>query len=150
SPRALVGSYLQEGFRNLCCHLPPNVKITPHIGEVTDLIPAQDGFHLMLKNSKGTALLPYLFGQSLITTGHAGNRRENVASKSDKNCVEFIYPVDHKLEKIRDRQPVIVQGLALTFIDAVLALTEGRGGSFTNDPEGKTVYAPSGREPEQI
>ena len=41
------------------------------------------------------------------------------------------------------------KGFALTFIDTMLALTEGRGGVFTLSATGYT-YTPSGTEPRRI
>ncbi|MDO5661291.1 MAG: amino acid decarboxylase, partial [Brachybacterium sp.] len=47
---------------------------------------------------------------------------------------------------------VVTRGAALTFIDAAIALTEGRGGTFTPDAErpGRLTYERSGVEPAVI
>ena len=43
-----------------------------------------------------------------------------------------------------------MKGIGLTFIDAVLSLTEGRGGTFERMPDGRLSYRASGGEPATI
>jgi hypothetical protein len=45
---------------------------------------------------------------------------------------------------------VAMQGIGLTFIDAVLELTEGRGGRFERAADGTLSYKASGKEPKVI
>lgn len=45
---------------------------------------------------------------------------------------------------------VALLGLGLSAIDVVLHLTEGRGGAFQRDADGRLRYRPSGREPQRI
>jgi hypothetical protein len=45
---------------------------------------------------------------------------------------------------------VAIKGVGLTFIDAVLELTEGRGGSFGRSADGSLSYTASGQEPLSI
>lgn len=42
------------------------------------------------------------------------------------------------------------EGFGLTCIDAILALTEGRGGQFEAVDSGKLTYTSSGKEPDRI
>jgi len=44
-------------------------------------------------------------------------------------------------------EPVIARGVGLTFVDYMVLLTEGRGGTFHRIPGGELEYQPSGREP---
>ncbi|MFF4140762.1 FAD/NAD(P)-binding protein [Streptomyces sp. NPDC001698] len=54
---------------------------------------------------------------------------------------------DHVLDQIPADEPVIVRGLGLCFIDTVVLLTSGRGGTFHRDDSGDLHYKPSGNEP---
>lgn len=57
-------------------------------------------------------------------------------------------------EGVEGGRPVSVLGMGISFVDVVLALTEGRGGRFVHssrgDPNGSLRYEPSGEEPSSI
>jgi hypothetical protein len=57
------------------------------------------------------------------------------------------YTADVDLADIPAGAPVLVRGLGLTFVDLVVLLTEGRGGTYETDENGTMTYRPSGREP---
>lgn len=65
----------------------------------------------------------------------------------EPSLVPRVYPVQRWLgtDRVPPGSTVVCRGAALTFIDAALTLTEGRGGRFT--PDG---YRPSGAEPSRI
>jgi hypothetical protein len=56
------------------------------------------------------------------------------------------YTADVDLADIPAGEPVLVRGLGLAFIDLMVLLTEGRGGTYLPADNGLT-YVPSGREP---
>ncbi len=74
------------------------------------------------------------YDEVLIAVGHQDTSATALATDWTHAAplVPAVFPVDRRLT--RDRVPpgatVAIRGFALTFIDAALALTEGRGGSF--------------------
>ncbi len=54
---------------------------------------------------------------------------------------------DYHLDRIPAGERVIVRGLGLCFIDTVVLLTSGRGGTFHRADAGELRYQPSGDEP---
>ncbi|MGX1738999.1 FAD/NAD(P)-binding protein [Corynebacterium flavescens] len=57
------------------------------------------------------------------------------------------FTADQDLSVLPAAEPVIVRGFGLAFIDAMVLLTEGRGGRFRAGAKG-LQYLPSGREPQ--
>lgn len=59
-------------------------------------------------------------------------------------------PAEKPWDRVPTDETVIVQGLGANFFDVVAELTAGRGGRFErrpDDPTGRLIYHPSGREP---
>ena len=57
------------------------------------------------------------------------------------------YSADVDLSAVPAGADVVVRGMGLAFIDLMILLTEGRGGTFTTDAGGRLAYHPSGAEP---
>lgn len=136
-PRALVGEYLAWFWGWLQANAPVGATVEHRAQRVLDLR-AGDSCWLV----DGEA-----FDEVLLATGHEVTWPGKLHGDG---VVPAVFPVDVWLTE--DRVPagsaVAVRGAALTFIDAALALTEGRGGSFRG--EGALTYHPSGREPRVI
>lgn len=158
-PRAVVGAYLQDGFQQLLSHLPPGVSCRPLVGEVTQLHRFGNGFRLSRQLPDGTSsCLPICYQQVLLATGHPlhacgrgdATYRQVKDHSGASRFIKPVYPVSH-LKDIPRAAKVAVKGIGLTFIDTVLALTEGRGGRFIKDTAtGDLRYMPSGEEPAVI
>lgn len=157
--RAQVGNYLSEGFKKMAANSPEGVTLYTHHGEVTDLIPEGETYRLELERENEKLVMDHRFHQILLTTGHprphSGFPEMPGKGKIDRkewegHFIDTIYPVQQQLSTVRSRENVLVKGLGLTFIDAVLALTEGRGGSFSGTVETGMTYHPSGLEPHKI
>ncbi len=112
-PRAEVGRYLGDGFASLLRHAPPNVEVRLRRERVDSLRRVDDGRWDV--RAGGTAAR---YDEVLVAVGHQGG--------SD------VFPVERRLGRgrIAPGATVAIRGFALTFIDAALALTEGRGGAF--------------------
>ena len=143
SSRAMVGQYLTDGFLKILAVTPRHVKIKLHHSEVYDL-QKKDYLYKIYHRTKSKQKKKKLTGisQVLISTGHALSVT-NENSKREK--FKSIYPVSN-LNSILESKKVALKGMGLTFIDATLALTEGRGGKFKNQ-NNQYVYLPSGKEP---
>ncbi|GAA3789861.1 hypothetical protein GCM10022226_05880 [Sphaerisporangium flaviroseum] len=57
------------------------------------------------------------------------------------------YAADLPLERVPEREPLIVREMGSAFVDLLAPLTSGRGGRFIPDRQGEQVYLPSGGEP---
>jgi uncharacterized NAD(P)/FAD-binding protein YdhS len=133
--RARVGRYLADGLATVLRHAPPNARVTRRPTTVRAVSPRGNAWRL--DTNAGTAA----YDEVLVATGH------------DWSGGSTVFPVDRWLSPARVPAGAIVavRGFALTFIDAALALTEGRGGTF--EPTGHPYslrYRPSGDEPASI
>ncbi|WP_102160377.1 FAD/NAD(P)-binding protein [Zhihengliuella halotolerans] len=122
-PRRIVGEYLGLAFDRLA--RSPRLDLRHHRRRIDGL-------------GAGPGLLDAdAFDEVLLCTGHAGpgsRLPEAVAAAEAGGCVD-------------------VRGAALTGLDAVLMLTEGRGGRWSRIPGdrlGLLAYEPSGAEPARI
>lgn len=147
SPRFLVGKYLQEGFEALVKHAPKFVKIYKHVGEVADIAPLGNRYTLTVSTDGSQRRLRGI-DEILVASGHP--RVQAKPFPDLDHSVDFVYPIPSKLAKINPGELVAMKGLGLTFVDAVLGLTEGRGGRFSENSQGDLVYSPSGKEPQKI
>lgn len=128
-PRALVGHYLEDGLATILRHTPPGARVALRAERVRDLTPAPGGWDL---RTSGGGHGPY--DEVLVTTGHARSWEGGLsgAGAVGVRVVPSVFPVTARLspEHVPAGARVAVRGFALTFIDAALALTEGRGGRF--------------------
>ncbi len=154
APRGIVGQYLEDGFRSIIENLPTNVTVKKIVGEVTDI--EKTGSDFTLKIDENESNIKYR--NVLLTTGHSSRNQtktENLYKDftekiPETSFVPFVYPVEN-LEHIPAKSKVAVKGMGLTFVDTVLALTVGRGGSFEQNKNGEAAkYIPSGKEPSAI
>jgi diaminopimelate decarboxylase len=108
-PRAHVGRYLGSGLALLLRRAPGNVVVSIRPRSVSEVTRSGSG--------SGWSVCGNEYDAVLIATGHAAGS---------------VFPVDTWLsrERVRPGSRVAVRGFGLTFIDAALALTEGRGGRF--------------------
>ncbi|MEB2778629.1 FAD/NAD(P)-binding protein [Algoriphagus sp. D3-2-R+10] len=149
SSRATVGRYLSEGFEALLQAAPKEVSFVKHIGDVIDIQNEGETYTLFYRESRDRSTQEVNdLHNILIATGHpCVNDPESL---SQTNHVDFIYPVKQRLERISTGSKVAIKGMGLTFIDAILALTEGRNGRFKKNEGGSLTYIKSGLEPEII
>jgi len=146
--RAEVGKYLFHYFKKLCFCSSNNLKIHKHVTEVKSIVKFEDLYLLQTLDPHFKS--PH-FSSLLITTGHSPSITSKINSGKDKkDTIPFIYPVNSKLKSIKPNSVVACKGLGLTAIDAILALTEGRGGTFYTDNKGKMSFHTSGKEPLKI
>ncbi|AKK01906.1 FAD/NAD(P)-binding protein [Corynebacterium epidermidicanis] len=118
-PRAAVGEFFAEAWRQL--PIPPSCTLQHRDEEIT--APAE---------------LCTQFDQVLDVRGHQASWEGQLPDALR------VYP-HGQLADISAGSSVAIRGTALTFIDAVLDLTQGRGGQFTD-----AGYQPSGQEPAVI
>ena len=147
SPRAVVGLYLNDCFEKLKEQSQPEIRINTIVGEVLDIDYQKNSSSIIFKKSNEQLDQISGFKHILLATGHPLPKKQE---KENHYFIDFIYPVNKKLDKLKPNTKIGVKGMGLTFIDATLALTEGRGGFFREENNGEIKYQPSGKEPEMI
>lgn len=155
--RAVVGRYLVEGFQRLLNHLPHGVTVSCHVGEVIDIRPHGRGYQLEFVAGNGRReeihadKILLATGHSRLIPGTEEKRYEAFARRHARAAfIPFVYPVVESMGQIPASARVAMKGVGLTFIDAALELTEGRGGCFERSADGSLVYTASGQEPRSI
>ena len=173
APRARAGRYLEAGFAKIAHCLPAGVTLHCHVGNVVDLEPDGRQYRVVYepagdnpvaqsdeRKPKKAPCRKIPCRKVLLATGHPqpkpSPRESDWISYTQWHpgsaFIPTVYPVSRQLAEtaIAARSTVAIKGMSLTFIDAVLALTEGRGGRFEPQSSGELRYRPSGREPARI
>lgn len=155
-PRSAFGEYLNWVYKFLIARLEQHCEVHLHTCTANDIEQtASQSFVIQTSNGK-TINADYLF----LTTGHSENhpdaqdieRRAFVATHNFNNKnLRYVatgpLPIHKQLDEISPDASVAIEGMGLTAIDAITALTAGRGGRFERDESGVLSYQPSGAEP---
>ncbi|OYD44240.1 hypothetical protein CHU00_18035 [Sphingobacterium cellulitidis] len=144
--RELMGLYLMDALHKTLENKPQSIDVSLINGNISDVELLQD--KIRLTNSKRK--LPFLYESAILCTGHSFSNMEQedlLASEKNGNIMYLpqTYPVE-LLDDIPAQVDVAIKGIGLTFMDAVLHLTEGRGGIFYKQDH-EYRYLPSGYEP---
>jgi uncharacterized NAD(P)/FAD-binding protein YdhS len=127
-PRAQAGRYLRHGFEVLLRSAPENVDVVLHRSAVESVRPWEGGWEV----AAGGSIARY--DEVLVAVGHQGTSPAGLAKdwSHATPLVPAVFPVGRMLSRadVAPGSAVAIRGFALTFIDAALALTEGRGGTF--------------------
>ncbi len=127
-PRADVGRYLQDGLETILRHTPPGVRVALPAVRADNVRRHGEQWEIV---AGGTTRR---YDEVLLATGHATAWDAGLACgwSHAAALVPAVFPVGRRLAAscVAPGTTVAVRGFALTFIDAALALTEGRGGSF--------------------
>jgi glutamate mutase epsilon subunit len=155
APRAVYGRYLRFVLEALERTAPDRVQVHRVLGRVVDVVNTgarrrsapvsvrlEDGRHLKVD-------------RAVLTTGHqiceppAEQRRLEAfaARRLQAQYIRGDSSADLPLDAIPAGVSVGVIGLGLSFYDVMAQLTQGRGGRFVDDGNGRLRYVPSGREP---
>ncbi|WP_433234947.1 FAD/NAD(P)-binding protein [Actinomadura nitritigenes] len=139
-------------------HTHPQVHVHLHRAEVVDLQEAVTGLRVVTDPPiKGASLE---CDRVLIATGHTSNdpRRSagerswwEFSQQAKADYISPLYPLDRTLTRTAVPAGSIVacRGMGLSAVDAILFLTEGRGGRFEEADDGLR-YVRSGDEPASI
>lgn len=146
--RALVGVYLQDALKIVLQKLPENISVIAFQGEVTGCqVDSSDEVCLELDH---IAFHPEIkYSSVILTTGHSFPNPSPKGLECNPYFINEVYPTKSWLESITNDDRVAINGLGLTFVDVVLALTEGKGGEFI-EQNGQITYRASGLEPKDV
>lgn len=144
--RELMGLYLMDALKNTLENIPNTMDIKLINANVIDI----DVVEEKIKVTTSKKRLPYQYESTIICTGHsyANMEEENLLATDVSENIMYLpqaYPVE-LLDDIPSQVDVAIKGIGLTFMDAVLHLTEGRGGIFYKQDQ-EYRYLPSGYEP---
>ncbi|WP_320777276.1 FAD/NAD(P)-binding protein [Streptomyces sp. CRN 30] len=158
--RYVHGLALREMFLRYTELLRAMDGVTVEVGqaEVTGVRPVGDpaAGRFRITTATGDEILA---DEVLFVTGHSWNTpapgSEEETLTAHPGYVPTPYPPAERLDEsaVPPGRPVAVRGLGLTAIDVLLALTEGRGGTFVPAPDVSPHglrYVPAGREPSVI
>lgn len=152
--RTLVGHYLSDTVSHFLLRLPAEADVQLVIGRVTDIVRVKGNLRIQLVE-RGTAQeLPVVYQSVMLATGHSYHQHHPgwaafAQAVPNVDYIPNVYPIC-SLNRIPAGKPVAIRGLGLTFVDTVLALTEGRGGVFREETGVGMSYRPSGHEPSKI
>lgn len=153
--RRVYGTYLSDVHARIMGALPRNLTVHHHAQEA-----------VRLQETAGSAARRYQveLGDGVVLSadavvlalGHTDARLRDdqqdfveFAAAHDAHYWPPAVPADVHWDELPEGGDVLVRGMGLNFHDVLARLTEGRGGTFTEDPEHphRLVYRPSGREP---
>jgi uncharacterized NAD(P)/FAD-binding protein YdhS len=139
-PRRFLGDYLREAYATLLAALPPTLRVTHVPAVVEDLSPAGPGWRVHTAGAGAADPAGTVVDEVMVTAGHGTWTADHGAdawaatlpASDATRVVRTVLPVAHRLgaAAVPAAATVGMRGFALTFIDATLALTAGRGGRF--------------------
>ena len=156
-PRAVVGEYLSDCYRQVTESLQKKTSLSVRretVGGVHRSSPTGVSNRWIVQTGNDQQPADQQeFDCVVVTTGHQDLRASD--RLSHQSSTEFVHPVATALSE--DAVPpgctVHIRGFALTAIDAILSLTEGRGGQYIANPSDRCepmIYQPAGGEPSKI
>ncbi|HET6210471.1 MAG TPA: FAD/NAD(P)-binding protein [Jatrophihabitans sp.] len=140
-PRRLLGDYLAWFAESLLGSRSDRVELRLHRSEALELTAEPDGSLLIALAGGGSVRASHVF----LTSGYTAN----LPPVSAPRLISDPYPLPDRFEQIAAGDRVAIAGFGLSAMDAVSALTVGRGGRFVPDGSGLR-YLASGREPELL
>lgn len=148
--RRLQSAYLSWVFYRACA-ADPRVRVRPHRAGVRDLVGLPDGRQRLVLSGGAR---PIDADAVLLAQGNVevdpGLQERRTATEAAARGLDYLPPAstaDAPLDRVPAGEPVLVRGLGLAFIDAMVLLTSGRGGTFHRDGAGRLHYRRSGGEP---
>jgi uncharacterized NAD(P)/FAD-binding protein YdhS len=154
--RALYGRYLTWMFGEVVRLAPPGVSVVHHRKEAVGLEQSTDpsGHRWCIRFDDGETLDA---DDVVLAVGHLAatltSEQEKLQDAAPRHGLQYwppAVPADVAWNRLPAGTPVLIRGLGLNFFDAMIQLTEGRGGRFSQLGDGRLDYAPSGKEPRLV
>lgn len=154
-PRAVVGEYLLERWEHCRERWRDIGPLVHRRGTAVGARRDGEGWRVQVLAPGAAHPEELPCDELLLATGHAGTHRGALAAawEGPEPLVPAVHPVETMLDpaSVPPGARVAVRGAALTFLDAALVLTEGRGGRFDADPRsGALVHRRGADEPATI
>ncbi|MFH8572186.1 FAD/NAD(P)-binding protein [Streptomyces sp. NPDC017993] len=149
--RRLQSAYLSWVHDRSVAALPPRIAVHEHRRTAVRVSGPRDGRQQVWLEGRPE---PLVADAVVLTLGHLESapspEQRTLTAFADRHQLTYLPPAftaDSDLSALRPGEPVLVRGFGLAFVDLMVLLTEGRGGTYTTGPDGEPVYHPSGREP---
>ncbi|MFI0788022.1 FAD/NAD(P)-binding protein [Streptomyces lydicus] len=149
--RRLQSAYLGWVYERAVAALPPSVAVHEHRRPAVRVSGSREGRQQVWLAGRPAPLLADLV---VLALGHLDSElppeQQELSDFAARHGLVHLPPAftaDSDLSALRPGEPVLVRGFGLAFVDLMVLLTEGRGGSYTEGPDGQLTYRPSGREP---
>ncbi|MEV0374359.1 FAD/NAD(P)-binding protein [Streptomyces sp. NPDC050636] len=152
--RRLQGAYLRWVYDRSVAALPPRITVHEHRHQAVGVSGPRGGRQRVWLAGRPAPLVADLV---VLALGHLeseppSEQRELTAFAARHGLTHLppAFTADSDLSALRPGEPVLVRGFGLAFIDLMVLLTEGRGGTYTTGGgaiDGELTYHPSGREP---
>lgn len=147
--RRLQSAYLSWVYDRVRSELPDTIEIREHRVRATAITGGEPGCVWLEGASR-----PLRADAAVLTVGHVDAEPDGAATElasfAERTGLSYYppgYTADVDYSAVPPREPVIVRGFGLAFVDLMLLLTEGRGGRFDRLGTGALRYVPSGAEP---
>lgn len=146
--RGLVGAYFEAALSALADNPPSGVRVFPRRRRVTEMERARGGWSLTLSGGERLSARAVLLATGVPFDAPLDEEGQSFADFAERHGLRYLTSW-HRSFDFSDvvPAPLFVRGMGIAFIDVALALSEGRGGAFT---EGAAAYRGSGREPVMV
>ncbi|WP_053802475.1 FAD/NAD(P)-binding protein [Streptomyces rimosus] len=149
--RQVQSAYLEWVYEQAVAALPPAVTVHVHRRRAVRVAGPRDGRQQVWLEGSPAPLVADLV---VLALGHLDAQPPQeqraltaFAARHQLTYLPADFTADTDLTGLAPGEPVIVRGFGLAFVDLMVLLTEGRGGSYAPGSDGELVYRPSGREP---
>ncbi|GAB3271369.1 FAD/NAD(P)-binding protein [Sinomonas notoginsengisoli] len=148
-PRALYGRYLEETWAALVAAAPQGVSVRHVAAEVARVGRTPHGFAVTCVNARAQEADAVVLALGHVPARLGGDQQAlaDAAARLGLHYFPPAAPADVEWDALPAGQTILVRGMGLNFFDVMAALTEGRGGRFSEGAGGRLAYTPSGREP---
>lgn len=149
--RRLANAYFAFAHDRSRHRAPTSLDIVTHAQRAVDLVSTGDGDRevVVLENGETVTADAVVLLNSHVDVRPAPPYAA-LAAFADDHGLSYVppgYGGDLDLGLVPAGADVIVRGLGLGFVDLMILLTEGRGGRFVTEADGRLRYEPSGAEP---
>ncbi|WP_165000987.1 MULTISPECIES: FAD/NAD(P)-binding protein [Micrococcaceae] len=152
APRQVQAAYLAWAFDRAVESMPDAVHVHVHRSLAVKVLSSGDRRSVFLESSSnGSARIDadvVVLAQGFVEIEDDAETRM-LKTQAEELGLSYIapgYTADVDLSGLEPGQDVLVRGFGLAFIDAMMMVTEDRGGVFQSSGA-RTRYRPSGREP---
>ncbi|MFD7664627.1 FAD/NAD(P)-binding protein [Streptomyces sp. NPDC059788] len=149
--RQVQSAYLEWVYGRAVAALPPRVTVHEHRRRAVRVAGPRGGRQQVWLEGRPAPLVADLV---VLALGHLDAQpppeQRALAAFAERHRLTYVpsdFTADADLDGLAPGEPVLVRGFGLAFVDLMVLLTEGRGGSYGTGPDGEPVYRPSGREP---
>ncbi|WP_077489320.1 FAD/NAD(P)-binding protein [Sinomonas mesophila] len=149
APRALYGRYLARTWQAVTEAAPAGTAVRHVAQEVVRVGRTPRGFALTLASGRAREADAVVLALGHVPT-QLGREQRALADAAARLGLHYFppaAPADVDWDVLPAGETVLVRGMGLNFFDALVQLTQGRGGRFAEAAHGRLAYTPSGREP---